>query len=319
MALYNVFNFQKMASGQNVPQKVGTWDSFNGVQLESAKVVQFGLEDDGSILSSFESRCQLCKSGEIQVSYQTSCCNLCVPCTDDTYTNSSTGTECLSCGTNMWGNNPVNGSDGCVPLQVVYLSYDSAWGIALIVLAVVGLISVIGVSVTIALFWANPVIKSFGREHLVLILIGLTLSFFSPLVYIFTPSVGLCLIRRLSFQFSWTIVLASILVKLIRVTRIFLGGIRSTRKYFLKPWHQVVFAFLIVGGKMVLGVIWIIVDLPDLVSTEMDNNTDDGFPILITTCASIHTAMLVLLLLYDTVLVILINGLGVFTIRSFSS
>ena len=182
-------------------------------------------------------------------------------------------------------------------------------------LAIVGLISVIGVSVMIALFWANPVIKSFGREHLVLIMIGLTLSFFSPLVYVFRPSVGLCVIRRVSFQFSWTMVLASILVKLIRVTRIFLGGIRSTRKYFLKPWHQVVFTFLIVGGKMVLGVIWIMVDLPDLVSTEMDNNTDDGFPILITTCASIHTAMLVLLLLYDTVLVILINGLGVFTIR----
>ena len=315
VAEYNVFNFQKMPNGENVLKKIGTWDSVNDIKLDSSKAIQFGLKDDGSVLLTFESQCKMCKSGEIKQSFQASCCSLCDPCTDDMYANSSASTECLQCGTDMWGNNPLNGSDGCVPLREVYLSFNSGWGIAVIVFAVIGFISVTSVSVLIALLWTNAVVKSFGREQLILILIGLALCFIFPFLYVFRPSVGLCVVRRLGFWFSLTMILASLLVKLIRVTRIFLGGLKTSGRYFVKPWHQVVFTFFIIGGQMVLVVISIIVNLPNLTNTEMETNTDDEFPILIVTCVNPHTAMLVLLILYDTVLVILINGFAIFTIR----
>ena len=312
---YNVFNFQKMPNGEKELKKIGTWDSVNGINLDGSKAIQYGLEDDGSVLLSFESLCQLCKSGEIQVSFQASCCNQCVPCIDDTYANSSASTECLQCGTNMWGNNPVNGSDGCIPLQDIYLSYNSAWGIVVIILAASGLFCVISVSVIIALLWTNPVIKSFGREQLILILIGLALCFIFPFFYVFRPSMKWCVIIRLGFWFSLTLIFASLLVKLIRVTRIFLGGMKTSRCYFVKPWHQVLFTSFIVGGQMVFVVISIIVDYSNIANTDMDTNTDDDFPILITTCANPHIAILVLLILYDSVLVILINGFAIFTIQ----
>ena len=66
---------------------------------------------------------------------------------------------------------------------------------------------------------------------------------------------------------------------------------------------------------MVLVVISIIVDLPDIANTDMDTSTNDDFPILIITCANPHIATLVLLILYDSVLVILINGFAIFTIQ----
>ena len=312
---YKICNFQKMSNGENGLTKIGLWDSVNGIVLDSSKVIQYGLEDDGSILFSFESQCQLCKSGEIQVSFQASCCNQCVPCTDDTYANSAS-TECLQCDANMWGNNPVNGSDGCVELEDVHISYNNAWGIVIITLALLGLICVTSVSVIIAIFfWTNPVIKSFGRELLILILIGLGLSFVFPFFYVFRPSVELCVIRRLGFWFSLTVIFASLLVKLVRVTRIFLGGMKTNRRYCIKPWHQIVLTFIIVAGQMVLVVISITVDVHNIVSIEMDTNTEDGFPILITTCANAHIAMIILLILYDSVLVVLMNGFAIFTIQ----
>ena len=66
---------------------------------------------------------------------------------------------------------------------------------------------------------------------------------------------------------------------------------------------------------MVLAVISIFVDLPNIANTNMDTNTNDGFPILIITCASSHSALLALLFLYDLVLVILINGFAIFTLQ----
>ena len=106
---YKVFNFQKMSSGEKVLTEIGMWDSVNGIVLHDSQEIQFGLDEDGNALLSFESQCQLCKPGKIQVSFQASCCNLCVPCTDDTYADSNTSSKCQQCGPNMWGNNPVNG------------------------------------------------------------------------------------------------------------------------------------------------------------------------------------------------------------------
>ena len=314
VAEYKVVNFQKTPSGENTLTDIGRWDSMNALVLDNSREIQFGVERNGNILLSFESHCQLCSSGEIQVLVPSSCCNLCVPCTDDTYANSTSSTKCLQCGMHMWGNNPVNGSDGCVPLEEVYLSYDSPWGISIIVFSVFGIISVTTVSLIVLIFfWKNPVIKSFGREQLILILIGLVLSFIFPFFYIIRPSIGLCSIHRIDFWFSLTLISAALLVKLVRVTRIFLGGIKSGRRC-IKPWYQVLFTFLIVGGQMVLVVVSMIV-VPPAVNTEVSKSMEDVFPILIITCADPHIAILVLLYIYDSVLVILINGFAIFTIR----
>ena len=315
VAEYRVVNLQRMPTGENALIEIGLWDSINTLFLDGSREIQFGLANDDSILLSFESQCQTCNSGEIQVSLQSSCCHLCVPCTDDTYASSNSSTECLQCGMHMWGNNPVNGSNTCVQLEEVYLSHNSGWGIVIIILSIIGLISVTTVSVTIGLFfWTNPVIKSFGREQLILILIGLTLCFVSPLMYIFRPSLTLCLFRWFGFWFSVTLISAALLIKLIRVTRIFLGGIKGGQQYCIKPWHQVVFTFVIVAGQMILVLISVTVT-PPVANTELTTIPDDLFPILIITCANPHIAPLVLLILYNSVLVILINGFSIFTIQ----
>ena len=316
VAQYVVVNFQRVSNEENALIEIGMWDSVNMLVLNSSQEIQFGLANDGSVLSNFESQCQICNPGEIQVfSPQSSCCHFCQPCTLDTYAPSNSSNECLQCSVNMWGNNPMNGSNSCVELNEVYFSVSTAGGIIIIMLSIFGLICTTTVSIIIGLFfWTNPVIKSFGREQLILVMIGLILSFVFPFFFAIRPSLALCIIRWFGFWFSITLIFAALLVKLIRVTRIFLGGIKVGQQDCIKPWHQVVFTFVIVAGQMVLVVISVIA-APPFASFDLNTDRNDDFPVLIITCTPSHIATLLILVLYDSVLVILTNGLAVFTIR----
>ena len=102
-------------------------------------------------------------------------------------------------------------------------------------------------------------------------------------------------------------------MKLSRVMHIFLGEIKLGG-LLVKSWYQVLFTLLIVAGQMVLVVISMIVTYP-VANIDIITSMDDVFPILIITCANPHIAILCLLILYDSALVIVINGFAVFTLR----
>ena len=313
VSMYRVLNYQKRPSGDNQLETIGSW--INGeVIYNNLFDVQFSLAESGDVVTSWESRCVVCTSGEVMVPVPLSCCHLCSACLENTYSNSSTSTECLECNEYMWGNNPLNGSDGCVPLEESYLRYSGAGGIVLLVLTAFGLAFVVAVSVFVGLFWTNPVIKSFGREQLVLIMCGITSAFLLPISFVFRPSIVTCILRQLGLWFSMTLVLAALLVKLIRVTRIFLGSVKGGRQCFVKPWQQVLFTILIVVGQMILVVISLVVTNQGA-NFEIRTEVDSIFPVLDISCTPPHFALLGLLILYDTVLVILINGFAIFTIK----
>ena len=308
---YRVLNYQKNPGGENQLVTIGSWMN-NEVTYDNSLDMQFSLTESGDIVASWESQCVVCTEGEMSVPVPLSCCHRCSPCLKNTFSSSST--ECLECDEYMWGNNPINGSDGCVPLEERYLNHSEAGGIVLLVLATLGLVFVTAVSVLIGLLWTNPVIRSFGREQLVLMMCGITTSFLLPIAYVIRPSVVTCIFQQLGLWFSMTLMLAALLIKLIRVTRIFLGGVQGGRRHFIKPWHQVLFTFLIVAGHMILVVISMVVTHPGAYY-EVSTDVDDVFPILNVTCTLPHIALLILLIIYDTALVILINGFAVFTIK----
>ena len=71
----------------------------------------------------------------------------------------------------MWGNNPLNISN----VEESYLKPSELWSIVLILLAIIGLLAVIFVSGVFIYFWNTPIVKSSGREQMVLLLSGITL------------------------------------------------------------------------------------------------------------------------------------------------
>ena len=89
-----------------------------------------------------------------------SCCGTCDPCLGQNYTNSTFSTECQLCPQYMWGNDPLNGSNGCIDIEESYLKPSDGWSIVLILLAIIGLLAVVFVSGVFIYFWNTPIVKS---------------------------------------------------------------------------------------------------------------------------------------------------------------
>ena len=317
-SLYSIFNLQRNGtSGYTLPM-VGTYDPVNGSIQFNTNRLQFGpiVSDREQI----QSQCRVCDPGSIFMPVQGSCCGTCHPCLGNTTTDARNGTSsattCSKCGLHQWGNEPLNGSTSCQSLEESFISYSDVWGAIIIVLSILGLLLVIAVCIGMGIFWNTPVIKSSGREQMVVLLIGLICCFLLPYFYIIKPSLGICIVQRLGLWFCFPLVFGALLVKLIRIARIFLQRQKAGRPRFIEPHYQIIFTIFIVAGQVVLAVISLIVVHPNT-TINVRSNPDDSndFPTLILTCQPPHLVLLILLVLYDTTLIILNNILAILTIR----
>ena len=113
-----------------------------------------------------KSQCQICSPGFIKRKVISSCCGTCDPYLGQMYTDTTSSTECQTCPQYMWGYDPLNGSNGCVGIKESYLKPSDGWSIALILLAIIGLLAVVFVSGVFIYFWNTPTVMSSGREQL---------------------------------------------------------------------------------------------------------------------------------------------------------
>ena len=319
--LYEILNYQLSNSKADFVS-VGLW---NGTEAKGRRLkiypdmvekLQFGLRENGSIIRGRQSQCQVCLPGQRRRSVVGACCDVCDDCLGQEFSNSTTATECTPCTDNTWGNNPLNGSTSCVPVSEEYLEYSSPWSIILLLLAVIGLLSVVFVSIVMLKYWNTPIIKSSGREQMIMLLIGITLCFLWTFLFVSKPSIGICFFQRLGLWLCFSLILGALLIKLIRIARIFLRPAASSRPKFTAPHYQIVFTLIVVAVQMLLLLISLIVIHPNPstnLKLDSDNNLD--FPVLVITCSAPHAALLVIQIVYDTALVIACNALAILTIR----
>ena len=321
---YNIYNYQVVSSCQNCSKsyeivKVGYiyWDgNVSQFKFNSSIKKQFGLNESDDIMYQFKSECRSCKPGFINRKVVSSCCGTCDPCLGKCYTNTTSSTECQICPQYMWGNDPLTGSNGCVDIEETYLKPSDGWSIVLIVLAIIGLLAVVFVSGVFIYFWNTPIVKSSGREQMVLLLTGITLCFLITVVFIPKPSVAVCTLQRLGTWFCFSLIVCAVFIKLIRIARIFLQKTISSRPKFISPIHQILFTFLLVGVQMVLELISLIVVHPGVVRNQVNNTQNtNNFPMLALQCTTPHIVLLAIQMLYLSALMIASNGLAVLTIR----
>ncbi|XP_003385907.3 PREDICTED: metabotropic glutamate receptor 3-like [Amphimedon queenslandica] len=328
-AKYTILNYQLVTSlscqslkcSQDFElREVGVWDgSALGDRLEifSNFTKQFGInQTTGDVLFSLNSYCQSCSLGYFKRVVTSSCCGTCDPCLGSNYTNTNSSTMCMTCPDNMWGNNPLTGNTHCIDIDESYLKPSDAWGIVLIILAIIGLIAVVSVTSVFIWFWNTPIVKSSGREQMMLVLIGITLCLLSALLFLIKPSPTVCGLQRISLWFSSSLILSALLVKLIRITRIFMQRKVTTRPMFIAPAYQILFTFILVGFQMLLVIISLSVAPPNIKQTKQYNSENyNDYPTLTLQCTLPHTATIVLQMLYYSILLITSNVLAVFTIR----
>ena len=262
------------------------------------------------------SQCQVCNPGFFKREVVSSCCGTCDPCLGQNYTNTTSSTECQMCPQYMWGNDPLIGSNGCVDIEESYLKPSDGWSIVLILLAIIGLLAVVFVSGVFIYFWNTPIVKSSGREQMVLLLTGITLCFLITVVFIPKPSVAVCTLRRIGGWFCFSLIVCAIFIKLVRIARIFLQKDVSSRPKFIAQMHQILFTFLLVGIQMFLELISLLVVHPSVKNTVVNNKENtNNFPALAVQCISPHIALTVIKALYLSVLMIANNVLAILTIR----
>ena len=318
--VYRITNYQlNNVTGLYELMTVGEWDGTSEgdkLSIDQTLPLQFSVSSDGLPLSKLQSQCQQCLPGSISKSLVSSCCGTCVECTGDQYAPYSNLSECMNCSRETWGNDPLVGSSYCQPITQSYLEPSDAWGVVLILLAVLGIACVVFISISMGIFWNTPIIKASGREQMILLLIGIALCFLSSVFFVIKPSVPVCLFQRISLWVCFSIILSSLFVKLLRIARIFLRKNTTGQPKFIGPVSQIAFTFLLVTGQLVLVLISMVVVYPEAENIyELNPQNTDDHPTLIVRCVRPHTALIILNMLYFSVLLIVSNALAMLTIK----
>ncbi|XP_075117019.1 vomeronasal type-2 receptor 26-like [Leptodactylus fuscus] len=146
------------------------------------------------------------------------CCYDCVACPRGHITNHTDMISCWQCPDDLWPNEKI---DKCIKKQVTYLSYAEILGTTLACSAIVLLIASL---VTLAIFvhyQNSPVIKATNRYLSFLLLLSLTFTFGSCLLFIGHPGQITCLLRQTIFGMCFTVSVSSMLAKTILVVLAF--------------------------------------------------------------------------------------------------
>ena len=325
MGQYEIVNLQAMnANGEMsnddfVFKTVGLWDSSKvneSLQLFLNENIQFGIDyaKEEVLTIPPDSYCGRCTYGEVRLQVKSFCCTICMSCRGQSYSYDPQAYNCSMCDEYSWGNDPTSGSNSCVPLKKTYLSYDHPFSIIIMIIALAGLFQVSLTVVVFAKFWTTPIVKSSGREQMSLLLVGISLSFISAFFYASPPTPAICGIQRWIVMTSFATMFGALLVKTVRVARIFLNKGKNLQIRFTDPKYQVLFTFIIVVIQ------WVIVfgsfgRVPPELSKEIRLVSDmpDQTPTLVVTCVAESLEFLILSIGYESFLIVLCTIFGTIT------
>ena len=167
------------------------------------------------------------------------------------YSNESLAPACRDCSITgeMWGNNPLTGSDDCVASPEVSLTLTDPFSIVVMVISIIGIIVAVVIAIIFVIYWKTPIVKSSSREQMILLLIGIGLSFLTAFIYISPPLLGICVVQRITLWLCFSLMFGSLLVK---IARVFLQKATLSKLRCMEVQHQIVFTLLIVLRQMLL-------------------------------------------------------------------
>ena len=326
---YEILNYQAIDTSDDdgtrkrefVFNTVGIWESaltnessLKSLQFSPVISFQFGLDSASGqvIISPPESQCGRCRYGQFRRPVKSSCCGLCDSCLGKFFSKSPLDFNCSLCEGFSWGNDPTNGSSSCEPLKQSFLSYSHPFSIIIMIITGTGFLFVIFTLVVFAKYWNTPIVKSSGREQMMTLLGGISLSFISAFFYISPPLTIICGIQRWLIWTSFATMFGALLVKTVRIARIFLKRRGTMRVRFTEPYYQLLFTLILVVLQWIIQAISFTTTVPKVemairLVTEMPNKT----PTVVVTCVSERIALLITSLSYETLLIILCTIFGI--------
>ncbi|KAI5093163.1 G-protein coupled receptor family C group 6 member A precursor, partial [Silurus meridionalis] len=218
----------------NLGYDVSLWNA-EGVKVELLNIVSHYQPSDSSLNTTtvtlviihtktclsiclLVSKCSnSCEPGQFKKSVegQHTCCYECIDCAENQYTNNTDMDQCYSCDVSSeWAE---AGSSVCRIKLVDYFSWTDPLAVVLVSLAVLGVLVVFAVSALFLQHRGSPVVKAAGGSLCQLILMSLSGSFASAILFVGKPTAMQCKVRQVLYGLSFTVCVSCILVKSLKI------------------------------------------------------------------------------------------------------
>ena len=135
----------------------------------------------------------------------------------------------------------------CEELPAIYLEPSNPISFGLVVLALVGIGISVAVSVTFYYHRNHRLVRATSRELSIIIILGTLVAFCDVIIFITKPSAISCWVRILAFHYGVNLLYSPLMVKNLRIYRIFTDGKTSVKQpRFVSSSAQIVITLLIV-------------------------------------------------------------------------
>ena len=122
----------------------------------------------------------------------------------------------------------------------------------------------IGTAVQYIKHRSHPYIKAAGRELSAIVFMGIILCYITPLTFLGKPTDTICSARRFLGSICFTTCYAPVLMKTIRIYRIFKSAKSSvTRPSLTRPGSQVLISMGLIAVQLLLTTLWHFSEVPE--------------------------------------------------------
>uniref|UniRef100_A0A3B4CAI3 G-protein coupled receptors family 3 profile domain-containing protein n=1 Tax=Pygocentrus nattereri TaxID=42514 RepID=A0A3B4CAI3_PYGNA len=206
VAMYDLINWQHLASGEVQYATVGRFDEIRSanLEIEEENIIWNGYQRQVPV-SVCSSSCPPGTRKAIRPSFPV-CCFDCILCA----AGEINAVECATCPPEFWSNLK---RDACIPKLVEFLSYGDTMGMALLAVALLGSCATLVIGLVFACKRHTPLVRANNSELSFLILSSLWLCFLCALAFIGQPTAWSCQLRHTAFGIAFCLCLSCILGK----------------------------------------------------------------------------------------------------------
>ncbi|CAG5115821.1 unnamed protein product [Candidula unifasciata] len=259
IAYYNILT----SSIQYVSQFNLSWQYFNDLNSDIPFKKLDADERPESICS------YPCKDGQFKIPSKLECCWDCRSCRENERMAFDTEVpRCEVCPQFMWPDQQTN-STMCIPIPVSYPKFSNTLPILMMILTVGAIICTLGVIFAYVYLREVRVIKAASRELSFLQLVAIMVGYITVVCFQSTPTHVTCSALYFMFCLSFTWLYAPLLVKAVRIFRIFHSGTKGKqRPRFISPMSQMFMAVTLIVLQVLICVAIALTFAPTAILTQ---------------------------------------------------
>lgn len=172
--------------------------------------------------------------------------------------------QCYSCDVNSeWAE---SGSSRCKKKGVEFFSWTDPFAVVLVSLAALGMLVVFAVAVLFLQHRGSPVVKAAGGSLCQLILVSLSGSFASSMLFVGKPTAMQCKVRQVLYGLSFTVCVSCILVKSLKILLAFHMNL-MLKKLLRRLYKPYIIISMCVALQAITCACWLILKSPKMTST----------------------------------------------------